>query len=170
MHIRPLTPEDASAVARLWHAGCTESGAAHPLFIPRMSVEACSADVAADLREGSMLGWGIFDDALLAYLTARVVGPSAEWHQDAHLSILDVDVATPARHRGYAKALLGCALDHAREQRFDRVELGWLADDARSSAVWKALGARPYLVRGIIEVPAARHPAERRRDAESDRS
>jgi GNAT superfamily N-acetyltransferase len=156
MHLRLLTVDDAAAVAKLWHAGASESGASNPMFLPRISAASYAATVAADLGDGKMLGWGVFmDGALVGYLTAKMVGASTAWEQEAHLYILDVDVEESSRRRGYARALLALASEHARSKSIHRIELSWLSDDPRSSAVWGSLGVRPYLVRGYLDTTVA---------------
>jgi ribosomal protein S18 acetylase RimI-like enzyme len=157
MHTRDLLPLDAAAMAALWHSGALESGARDPGFLPRMPVAEYANQVSAQLAEKRLFGWGVYGEQhgeLHAYLTAKMVAPSAEWQQDGHLYVLDVDVHVAQRRKGYATHLLGLAIAHARRLGISRVELSWLATDPRSSAMWSKLGFRPYLHRGYLHVGA----------------
>jgi len=156
-HARELAPEDATAVAALWHAGALESGARDPGFLPRMPVGDYANQVSKELADGQLLGWGVFGeqhDELHAYLTAQVVGPSVEWQQDGHLYVLDVDVHVAQRRKGHATYLLGQAVAHAQGLGLTRIELSWLATDPRSSALWGKLGFRPFLHKGYLSIGA----------------
>lgn len=158
IHTRDLVPHDAPAIAALWHAGGLESGARDPGFLPRMPVDDYANQLSIELAEKQLLGWGVFGDQyddLHAYLTAKVVGPSVEWQQDAHLYVLDVDVHVARRRKGHATRLLGQAIAHARRLGLTRVELSWLVADPRSSALWGKLGFRPYLQRGRLHIGTA---------------
>ncbi len=156
MKLRAVAPSDAHQMARLWHENAMESVAINPRFRPRISVDAYAARVEAELASREIIGWGVVtqpDDALVAYLTAEIVAPSAKWEQDGFLSVLDVDVRSTERRRGHATSLLRLAIGHARTLGLKRVELSWLASDACSSAVWSKLGFRPYLHSGYLDLP-----------------
>jgi ribosomal protein S18 acetylase RimI-like enzyme len=159
MNIRPLEPTDAKAVAALWHAGAAESGAVNPGFLPRLSAAEYAELVREELNAKVILGWCATlttDRSLLAYLTAKLVAPSVEWQQGGHLYIVDVDVSSSVRRRGYATALLHHAANHARGLGLSRIELSWLADDPRSTSLWAKLGFRSYLHRGFLNLPDAK--------------
>ena len=51
MLMRDLAPQDAPAIAALWHAGGLESGARDPRFLPRMPVDDYASQIAAELEQ-----------------------------------------------------------------------------------------------------------------------
>ncbi|GAB3257768.1 GNAT family N-acetyltransferase [Chitinimonas naiadis] len=157
MTIRALQRGDAGAIATLWHAGTSESGVHEPRYLPRISVVDYARRIGEELARGDIFGWGAFadeevDESMLAYMTALIQPASIECRLDACLQVIDVDVAAPARGRGWARALLEAARLHARERGLARVEIHWLIDDPRASAVWHKLGFKPYLQRGYLAV------------------
>ncbi|HEU4852372.1 MAG TPA: GNAT family N-acetyltransferase [Telluria sp.] len=155
MEVRPLCPEDSAEVARLWHAGARDSGQADPRFLPRMSPSEYVARIERELEGGALFGWGIpaaGAHGLVAYLTARIDGASAEWSQDGHLYVCDVDVQADQRGRGHLRRLLACAREHAKARGLDRIELSWIANDPRAEAVWTRLGFRPFVQVGYLDI------------------
>jgi ribosomal protein S18 acetylase RimI-like enzyme len=114
-----------------------------------MSVAEYAESVGAELEAKAIVGWGAFgpSNALLGYLTARLVQPSAEFQQTSHLYILDLDVRPQSRRQGVGTRLVQVARSHTSGSGVASVEVGWLAADARASAFWRKQGFVPYLAR-----------------------
>ena len=162
MTIRLLIPNDAKAIAVLWHAGATESGAVDRAFLPRLSQQDYTKVVREELESGAIFGWCALSAdelSIVAYLTAELVKESVEWQMESYLYVIDVDVDSSARRQGHATRLLTKAAAHARALGLRRVELSWLANDKRATEVWSRLGFRSYLHRGFIDL---REPADKR--------
>lgn len=157
MEVRTLTPEDAADIARLWHAGALDSGEAEPRFMPRIGAGDYAGRIGQQLENGERFGWGVAgeDGRLVAYLTARIEKASSDWSKDAYLCVLDVDVQADQRQRGHVRRLLAAAQAHAKGEGLTRIELSWIANDARADAVWTKLGFRPFIKVGYIDLAEA---------------
>lgn len=155
MDVRKLSPNDAMEVARLWQAGALDSANADPCFVPRLGIPEYAQRIEQQLTSGKLIGWGLpsSDGAgLVAYLTAKIEAPSEVWSQDGHLYVCDVDVQADQRERGHLRRLLACAQAHARAAGLNRIELGWIAGDARAEAAWTRLGFRPFIQVGYLDL------------------
>ena len=143
-------PEDASAIAGLWHRHLSEtSDEVDPTFTPAFSVQRTTARLKRALVAGALFGWiaraeGQSRQELAGYLTARVNTEDPlfgdVFDYEPVLYIVDVDVEAEYRRRGVNGLLLDEATRFAREQRIDTLELSAVVRDSRAVAAWKRHG------------------------------
>jgi ribosomal protein S18 acetylase RimI-like enzyme len=139
MYLRSLDAADATHIAGLWLTGAAESGKTEAAYLPQVSQQAYAATLAGDLASEACIGWGIFDAAtasLLAYLTAKIATPEAEFKQVPYLYLLDLDVHPQQRRRGLGAKLIAAARAYAETQKLGSIEVNWLSEDAQASAFW----------------------------------
>lgn len=160
--IAPARPDDALAIAALWHAHLSETGVAvDPGFTPAHGPEQTAARLKRALARGTLVGWvaRVAAGGIAGYLTARLhtrdplFGDS--FRDEPVLYLVDVDVAEAWRRRGLARRLLAAAEDHAREQGVATLELATIVRDARAVAAWTRLGFVPRitLMRRPVDTP-----------------
>ncbi len=148
--ISPARPDDALAIAALWHEHLGETGAAvDPSFTPAHGPGQTAARLKRALARGTLVGWvaRIATGGIAGYLTARLNARDPlfgdSFLDDPVLYLVDVDVAEAWRRRGLARRLLAAAEDYAREQGVGTLELATIVRDARAVAAWTRLGFVP---------------------------
>lgn len=155
MYLRSLDAADATHIASLWLTGAAESGKTEAAYLPQVSQQAYAATLAGDLASEACIGWGIFDAAtasLLAYLTAKIATPEAEFKQIPYLYLLDLDVHPQQRRRGLGAKLIAAARAYAETQKLGSIEVNWLSEDAQASVFWLSQGFSQFLVRGRYRI------------------
>lgn len=159
LRIRPAGPEDAAAMAALWHI-CTAEVAAHePIYTPHMDHPTLTALLADELATGARFGWLAQADipvdennplsaksALAGYVTCRMEDELPLFPPRPHLYVIDLDVAPAFRRRGVSRLLMGNVEAFARARGIERIELAVAAADPRARSVWEAHGFHPHLV------------------------
>ena len=160
--VTPARPEDASAIAGLWHRHLREtSDVVDPTFTPAFSAQKTGARLKRALVAGTLLGWiaraeGQSKTELAGYLTAKVQTADAlfgdVFEYAPVLYIVDVDVEAAFRRRGVSRLLLDEATRYAREHRIDTLELASVVRDTRSVTAWKRQGfeARVVVMRRAV--------------------
>jgi ribosomal protein S18 acetylase RimI-like enzyme len=163
--IRPAGPEDAAAMAALWHI-CTAEVAVHePIYTPHMDHATLTALLAGELATGARFGWlaqadnpaaennplaetnPVADESTLAgYVTCRMEDELPVFPPSPYLYVIDLDVAPAFRRRGVSRLLMGATEAFARARGIARIELAVAAADPRARAVWEAQGFQPHLV------------------------
>lgn len=160
--IGPARPDDALAIAALWHTHLAETGQAiDATFRPVQTPGQTAARLKRALARGTLVGWvaRVPAGGIAGYLTARVhtrdplFGDS--FGDEPVLYLVDVDVAQAWRQRGLARRLLAAAEEHAREQGVATLELATIVRDERAVATWTRLGFAPRVTVMRRAVPGA---------------
>ncbi len=129
--IRPATPSDAEALARLrWEF---RSAKTTPTEAPEAFIDRCTTWMREELAREAWRAW-IAEDAgrivgqLWLQLVAKVPNPAEEREQHAYISNVYV---TPAARGGVGSRLLQTAIDWASAHDVDRIVL-WPTPRSRS--------------------------------------
>jgi ribosomal protein S18 acetylase RimI-like enzyme len=129
--IRLARPEDAPVVGRLLHAFNIEFG--EPTPTPEVI-----AGRAAPLIESRELTVLLAGDAPDGFAALRFRPSIYTGALDAYLE--ELYVVPERRGRGFGRALLETAIDHARERGAAHIELNTSEDDAAARALYESAG------------------------------
>jgi len=149
--LRPAEPDDAAAIAAIWHAGWADGHLGH---VPGELVAHRQADHFARLAEGRIAHTTVATSSADVIGFVTVVGDEVE----------QVYVAAAARGSGVAAALLA----HAESVVAERADVVWLAVVAGNARArrfyercgWHDAGSITYLAEidgGRFEVPCRRY-------------
>jgi ribosomal protein S18 acetylase RimI-like enzyme len=128
--VRPAGPDDAEAIGRLLHDFNVEYDAVTPG--PRRLAERIRELMAGDTR---VLLAGPGPDGL-AVLRLR---PSI-WSSGLECYLAELYVVPPLRGRGIGRALMEAAIELARAEGADHMDLGTSEDDVAARALYERMG------------------------------
>jgi len=157
-------PEDAPAIAALWHAHLAETGVTvDASFTPAHTPAQTTTRLEQALARDTLVGWvaRTAPSTIAGYLTARVHASDPlfgdAFRGETVLYLVDVDVAEAWRRHGIARRLLAAAEAYARDQGIGTLELAALVRDSRAVAAWTRLGFTPRVtvMRRAIAPPDA---------------
>jgi len=153
--IRPATPEDAEAIARVY----TESAEHHALIDPERNHVPDRAAIAERYRSGQQhpedsdetITLVAEDDGqVLGFLDARLLRPfDPMYRPTTYCFVADVAVTAAHRSHGIGEQLMRAAEQWAREQGADFVSLEYHTENPRAAAFYERLGYRPASVVAI---------------------
>jgi GNAT superfamily N-acetyltransferase len=144
---RPIVPNDAAAIARLWLICAAEVARNEPIYTPAISDEALAGRLRAEFVNGSRFGWIVETNGKLAgYVTCQLQEEAPVFVPRKYLYVHDLDVAPAYRERRLSRKLMQAVEQHALSQGIRRLELAVVFRDPRSRAVWEKHGFHPHFV------------------------
>lgn len=138
MQVRPVTPDDAAAIAAILAAVAEER-----LWIgtePPVDVTARAQRIRDEHASGLAVGWLAVDDA--DETPGQVVGCLSLVcrERDPAVATLGMAILAQARGRGGGRLLMQAALAHATEARMHKIDLEVWPENARAISLYAAFG------------------------------
>ncbi len=87
------------------------------------------------------------DHAIAGYLMADIAHPPPVFEGPDYVMITDTCVRASVRRRGVGAKLVTTLMSVARERRIERVDVGYAACNALSTAFWTKMGFEPFSIR-----------------------
>jgi len=144
VQLRPVTPDDATAIAAILAVVAEER-----IWIgtePPVDVTARAKRIREQNSSGLAVGWLVVDDAAAPAgaddVAGKVVGylSLVRRERDPAVATLEMTILAEARGRGGGRLLMEAALGYATEARMHKIDLEVWPDNARAVSLYAAFG------------------------------